>query len=241
MVILFIYIKEGVCNNMMKINILDAMREYDEEQARKAELSAETDLTANAETDPLWDCWFQLASMYEPECDKDDETAVIATGKKQPVYETESEHCKDRAKRALRRKATVMHKRKICRNVATIWQNYGERQTEDMYNWSYKKLKDGDRIIRPKSQSAKADLIFKKAYKANMVPKSMRDDIAKHLKWVSEFGKRNIAGQLYADQIERGREEKVKRELDEMAAEGVNIFNALEMNSLCKRILRDAA
>lgn len=213
------------------INILDAIREYEDEQTRQNELmmemGAKASVDVTAESDPLWDCWYHFASTYEPECDKDIETdqqqnvGRFASVEPEPVYKP---IYKNRAKRAERRRATAMHKRKIRRNVAAIWGNYSEREATDMCNWSFKTLKNGDRVNCPKSQSKKADMFFKKAMKTNALPEGLRDTIVEHLKWVSKYCKRNIGGRLYVDQLNRGREEAVKRELDEMMKNNINIF-----------------
>ena len=210
---------------MKKINIMNAIREYEDEQARLAEemmeQKAQAPDTVSAETDYLWDCWFQFAPMYEPECDKDLEEDICTEQESTISYRMPS---KNRAKRAERRKATAMHKRKISRNVAAIWSNYSERMITDMHNWSYQKLKDGEKRTNPKSQEDKADKIFKKAMRVNAIPKHLLQPITEHLEWLSEYGKRNVVAQLNSDRYYREREEKVKSELDELAKANVNIF-----------------
>lgn len=223
---------------MTKINILEAISEYEDEQARLAELMAETTKTVvvkpvDTEKDPLWDCWFESAFIYEPHCDKDVEEAEDAEDDVEPVRIS---YKKDRAKHAMRRKATAMHKRKDRRTIAIIWQNYCEREGEDMRNWSYKKLKNGDRINNPKSQSAKADRIFKRALKVGTVPEDLHDDIAKHVKWTSEYCKRNIGGTLEVDRYYREREEAVKLELEEMQKANLNVFNMSYSDRVCWKL-----
>lgn len=208
----------------MKINVLKAMREYEDEQARLNEEMIEEAQTATSvppEYDPLWYCWFDAAAMYEPMCDKDTEEDVCNKQEDTSSYRMPS---KNRAKRAERRKATAMHKKKIGRNVSAIWSNYGKRTVADMQNWSYQKLKDGEKRTNPKSQEDKADKIFKKAMKIGAVPEHLVDAISEHLEWLKEYGKRNVEAQLSSDRYYRECEAKVKRELEQLVKANVNIF-----------------
>lgn len=214
----------------MKINVLKAMREYEDEQARLNEEMIEEAQTATSvptEYDPLWYCWFDAAAMYEPMCDKDTETDLQQNGGRFDSIETDPVYkpiYKNRAKRAERRKATAKHKRKISRNVAAIWANYGKRADTDMHNWSYQKQKNGERRLNPKSQEEKADQILKKAMKIDAVPENLVDAISKHLEWLKEYGKRNVESKLHYDRYCRECEEKVKRELEQLVKADINIF-----------------
>lgn len=247
---------------MIKINILDAIREYEDEQARLTEemmeQEAQASQTVTPESDPLWDCWYHFAATYEPKTGKYDEPKAAKIGKTDKIKQDASEKPEDyepfwkfddgiwyvnpfayetiyvsneqkpsRMSVPKRRRATAMHKRKIRRNVTAIWGNYANREEEDMRNWSYKKLKDGDRVICPKSQIEKADMFFKKAMKINALPKALHDTIVKHLEWISQYCKRNIGGRLMIERNYRETEEKVKRELDEMAKANINPFTPL--------------
>lgn len=208
----------------MKINVLKAMREYENEQARLAEEmmeEAQASTAFSTETDPLWDCWFDAAFMYEPECDKDAEENNCTEQESTISYHMP---VKDRAKRAERRKATAKHKRKISRNVTAIWGNYGKRADTDMQNWSYQKQKNGERRTNPKSQENKADQILKKAMKIGAVPENLVDTIYEHLEWLKEYGKRNVESKLHYDRYCRECEEKVKRELEQLVKADINIF-----------------
>lgn len=218
--------------NIMKINVLKAIREYEDDQARILEEMMEQDAhtDVSAENDPLWDCWYQLSYMYEPTCDKDTEEDVCDKQEDTISYRMPS---KNRAKRAERRKATAMHKKKIGRNVSAIWSNYGKRMVADMQNWSYQKLKDGEKRTNPKSQEDKADKIFKKAMRVNAIPEHLLQPITEHMEWLSEYGKRNIEAQLSSDRYYRECEAKVKSELDALVKANINIFvqrTSLERN-----------
>lgn len=208
----------------MKINVMKAIREYEDEQARLAEEmmeEAQATTAIPAEVDYLWDCWFDVAFMYEPECDKDLEEDICT---EQDIKTTYSMPGKNRTKRAERREATINHKRKISRNVTAIWGNYGKRAITDMHNWSYQKLKNGERHTNPKSQEDKADKFLKMAMKINAVPENLVDDISEHIEWIKKYGKRNIAGDLMYNRSCREQEEKVKRELELLVKANVNIF-----------------
>lgn len=220
----------------MKINVLKAIREYEDEQIRLSEEMMEQEamapISVHTEGDYLWDCWFRFAPMYEPECDKDLEEDGCTEQEIKLSYNMPG---KNRAKRAERRKATAKHKKKLSRNAVAIWANYGERMGNDMHNWSFQKLKNGEHRANPKFKTDKSDEILKKAMKLNVLPKELRDDIAKHMEWVAEFGKRNIAGQLQSDRYHRECEEKVKRELDQLVKDNINIF--VQRTSLERELL----
>ncbi len=220
---------------MAKINILKAINEYYEERAwLAAEMANDTAEKADEviepicqNADPLWNCWFEAAFIYEPYCDKDADEAVDTDEVIEPVC---TGFKKDRTKRAMRRKATAMHKRKMRHTVSVIWESLAKREENDMYNWSFQKQKNGDRIDNPKSQTEKANLILKKAMKEGAIPEELHDDIVKYLNWITQYCKRNIGGRLEVDRYYREREMRVKVELEEMAKANHNIFEPLTSN-----------
>ncbi len=211
------------------------INQYYEEQAiiaeENAEMAIDTPMMDLSKPDPLWDCWYDVAFLYEPECTKD---AVQMTKQQneqiesndfdvddlfydEPDYEPNSKD-ERRMRVSKRRKNAALHKRKTRRNVQAIWDNYVERAKTDMQNWSFQKQKNGERIDAPKSQEDKADKILKRALKAGAVPEKLHDEITKHLEGLHEMMSSVMGDRNCYERQCREIEAKVKQELEEKMA-----------------------
>lgn len=152
------------------------INQYYEEQAIIAAENAKMVATP-AETDPLWDCWYEISFMYEPQCTKDT-VQVSATQDMdtefsdfvddmfydESVYEPNSKdkRCK---KVSLRRKNTAKHKRNLGKMAGIMDESYRKRCLEDMRNVAFCKKRGGMRVEVPKSLTRQADCIIKRAEK----------------------------------------------------------------------------
>lgn len=230
----------------MKNETRRMINEYYEEMAAVAEETAKLALENSkamenmtvfpVDTDPLWDCWYDLIDIYEPRCFKDglqaskyasiSEQDTEQDAEKFDEYDVDDlmqteeesiENAKDERRKHVskRRKNAAMHKRKTSRNVQAIWDNYTERSRTDMHNWSFQKRKNDERIDVPKSQEYKADKILKRALKADAVPKELRKKIAEHLKGWHETVSAIMENRIFYERKNREAEAKVKQELDE--------------------------
>ena len=113
------------------------INQYYEEQAiiaeENAEMAIDTPMMDLSKPDPLWDCWYDVAFLYEPECTKD---AVQMTKQQneqiesndfdvddlfydEPDYEPNSKD-ERRMRVSKRRKNAALHKRKTRRNVQAL-------------------------------------------------------------------------------------------------------------------------
>lgn len=142
------------------INIQRAMTEYHEELDwfKKNPINA-------PEPDPFWDCWYDVATFYEPSCEKDDETVFINT----------SRPSKDglKARRRKRRSASFKHKEKLRENALVAVANYKKRSSDDFHNWSFRKRRNGEKVFWPASRSEKAQRLSQHAGKLKLIDDSL--------------------------------------------------------------------
>lgn len=207
------------------------INQYYEEKAiaesENADMAIDTPVFDLSDKDPLWDCWYEISFLYEPECTKDAVQVTVPEYAEtddvndlfydDPVYEPNSKD-KTRERVSKRRKNAAKHKRKFGKTAGIIWETYSDRATVDMQNCSFQKQKNGERINDPKSQEDKADKILKRALKTGAVPEELRDEITKHLKGLHELMSSVMGDKIYYERYCRKMEMKVKQELDEMAA-----------------------
>lgn len=206
-------------------NEMAVVAEENARQALEDSKALEAMSSTHVEIDPLWDCWYDMAFLYEPECTKDDVQMTVSKDMEEsndfnvddlfydePVYEPNSRD-KRRERVSKRRKNAALHKSKVRRNVTIIWTNYVERERTDMLNHSYQKRKNGERIDNPKSQETKADNILKQAMKNDAVPEELREEIAKHLKAIRKYMSTTMENRISYERFCRDMELKVKQQL----------------------------
>lgn len=219
------FIRSDYYMAMKKINVIEAMEMYREEQARKAMELKINETAAAAESDPLWDCWYDM--VYMPAA-----PVVIGDMAELPELDTQIEdfeyddeplyvpNAKDlrRMRVSKRRKNAAKHKAKIGRNVTAIWANYAEREHEDMMNWSFKKLKNGERIDVPKSKGLKSDQILKRALKIDAVPEELRKEIIELMESIHRSVNVIAENKAYYERVNRSMEQMTKMEMEVKAA-----------------------
>jgi len=208
------------------------INQYYEEMAviteENTEIGIDTPVIDTSKKDPLWDCWYEVSFLYEPECTKDAVQMTTSQDEQsefdvddlfydEMVYELNSKD-EYRIRVSKRRKNAALHKRKTSRNVTVIWDNYGERAKTDMHNWSFQKQKNGERIDAPKSQEEKADKILKRALKIGAVPKELCDEITKHLNGRHEMVRFVMGSCFYSERKNCKTEVKAEQEIQDMAA-----------------------
>ncbi len=208
------------------------INQYYEEMAviteENTEIGIDTPVIDTSKKDPLWDCWYEVSFLYEPECTKDAVQMTTSQDEQsefdvddlfydEMVYELNSKD-EYRIRVSKRRKNAALHKRKTSRNVTVIWDNYGERAKTDMHNWSFQKQKNGERIDAPKSQEEKADKILKRALKIGAVPKELCDEITEYLNGRHEMASFVMGSCFYSERKNCKTEVKAKQEIQEMAA-----------------------
>ena len=206
------------------------INQYYEEMAviteENTEIGIDTPVIDTSKKDPLWDCWYEVSFLYEPECTKDAVQMTVPeyaeTDDFEDLFEYESyvPNSKDERRMSVskRRKNAALHKQKPRRTVQVIWDNYVERAKTDMQNWSFQKRKNGEHIDAPKSQEGKADKILKRALKASAVPEKLRDEITKHLESLHDIMSCVMGDKNCYERHCREAEAKVKQELEEKMA-----------------------